>query len=65
MIGFIVSLAGSKTKAYFYLAILLIALITLSVIGINRFIESSKTDFEKSEPTKWESINTYKNMLIK
>ena len=65
MLDFIFSLFGSKTKAYFYLAVFLVVAIALGLVLINRGIELKKEEFEKSIPTKFEDIKTYKDMLIK
>lgn len=65
MMNLLETFFGSKLKAYFYLALFVLIVVILSVIGINRMIESKKNQFQKSEPTSWESIKTYKDMLIK
>lgn len=65
MIETLISLSGSKIKFYLYVLIFALVLFGAIFIGINHFIESKKTDFKPSEPTKWEDVKTYKDMLIK
>jgi hypothetical protein len=60
-----ISFQVSNFKTHLTLFGIALILLGCILVGINRFIESKKTDFKQSEPTTWESIQTYKDMIIK
>ncbi len=58
-----INLLPFKVKIYIVLGLLI--LIGLGIIFINRKIEISKQDFNKSEETEYSTVKEYLDLIIK
>jgi hypothetical protein len=58
-----INLLPFKVKIYIVLGLLI--LIGVGIIFINRKIESSKRDYDKSEETEYSTVKEYLDLIIK
>jgi len=61
---FIASLFTSKIKGYLFGLFLIAFILFGAFITFNKTLESYKTDFKKSEKTKFEKIEKYESLKI-
>ena len=61
---FIASLFTSKIKGYLFIFFLIAFILFGAYVAFNKTLENYKTDFKKSDKTKFEKIEKYESLKI-